>query len=80
VRASTILFLCILDIAIVANLALQTGIGGAALALCALLAVPHVGTTLVGQALFRPERERTYRAVACALIAAAILAGLPMGG
>ena len=80
VRANTILFLCVLDIAILANLALQTRIGGAALGLCAALALPYVATTLMGQALFRPELERTYRGLAYALIAAAILVGLPLGG
>jgi len=80
VRANTILFLCVLDVAILANLVAQTAIGGPALALGALLAVPYVATTLVGQALFRPGHARAYRALAYALIGGAILTGLPLWG
>ncbi|MEO1677446.1 MAG: TSUP family transporter [Pseudomonadota bacterium] len=80
VRANTILFLCMLDIVILTNLAIQREITGAQLALCALLALPYCTTTLIGQGLFHPERERAFRAVAYVLIALAVTAGLPIWG
>lgn len=78
VRANTILFLCVLDISIAAALLLRFSFGWAELAFCAVLAVPYAATTLLGQRLFRPERERAYRAAAYLLIAGAILTGLPL--
>jgi hypothetical protein len=78
VRANTILFLCVLDISITATLLLRFEFGWRELAFCALLAPPYAATTLLGQRLFRPDRERAYRAAAYALIAGAILAGLPL--
>jgi len=77
VRANTILFLCVLDISIAATLLLRFSFGPDALALCAALAVPYAATTALGQRLFRPGRERAYRAAAYLLIAGAILTGLP---
>ncbi|RDC71085.1 sulfite exporter TauE/SafE family protein [Rhodovulum sp. 12E13] len=78
VRANTILFLCVLDISITVALLLRFSFGWAELAFCAVLAVPYAATTLLGQRLFRPERERAYRGAAYLLIAGAILMGLPL--
>ena len=79
VRANTILFLAILDVVIVANLALR-GLGGGAATvwLAALLALPYFATTLLGQRLFDPERERLYRRAAYGVIALAVITGAPV--
>lgn len=78
VRANTILFLALLDIGIVVNLLLQDLITARALALSVLLAVPYLATLLIGQRLFQPRNERFYRGIAYAIIAIAILSGLPL--
>ncbi|MDZ7709819.1 MAG: sulfite exporter TauE/SafE family protein [Roseovarius sp.] len=78
VRANTILFLAALDVVIVANLALKGAVNGALVALALVLAVPYVITSLIGQALFDPRHERLYRWVAYAVIALAVLSGLPI--
>jgi hypothetical protein len=78
VRANTILFLAALDVVIVANLT----IGGITTInvvwLAALLAVPYFVTTIIGQTLFCPSRERLYRHAALAVIALSALTGLPI--
>ena len=78
VRANTILFLAALDVVIVANLLWQGAVGADTLLLAVLLSVPYFFTTLVGQALFDPALERPYRWVAYAVIALAVLSGLPL--
>lgn len=78
VRANTILFLAALDVVIAGNLFL----GGFArlhlILVAALLAVPYMATTLIGQRLFDPRFETLYRRGAYAVIAVAVLRGLPL--
>jgi hypothetical protein len=80
VRANTILFLAVLDIGILANLLARGLVDATAVWLAALLAVPYGASMAVGQSLFRPERERAFRGLAYAVIAGAILTGLPIFG
>ncbi|GGD41613.1 sulfite exporter TauE/SafE family protein [Sinisalibacter lacisalsi] len=80
VRANTILFLAVLDIGIVANLVFRGLVDGTAVWLAALLAFPYAAGMVVGQRLFRPERERAFRGLAYLVIAGAILTGLPVFG
>lgn len=77
-RANTILFLSLLDIGIVANMALQGLIDWAVLPLTAALAMPYGAGISVGQGLFHPDRGLIYRRLAYSVIAAAILTGLPL--
>jgi len=78
VRANTILFLAALDVVVVGNLVLQRSMGWDVVALAFVLAVPYFLTSLMGQALFDPRYERLYRAVAYAVIALALVSGLPL--
>ncbi len=78
VRANTILFLAALDVVIVGNLLAKGAVDWALVALALVLAVPYVITSLIGQALFDPRHERLYRWVAYAVIALAVLSGLPI--
>jgi len=78
VRANTILFLAALDVVIVANLVLRGAVDAGLIALALVLAIPYVVTSLIGQALFDPRHERLYRLVAYAVIALAVLSGLPI--
>lgn len=78
VRANTILFLCVLDIAIVTSLLARFDFSASHAALCAVLAVPSLIATRAGQRLFRPGRERLYRHAAHALVAGSIVLGLPI--
>ncbi len=80
VRANTILFLAALDVVIVGTLLLRGSVGLAELALALTLAVPYLITTMIGQALFDPTYERLYRWAAYAVIALAVISGLPVWG
>lgn len=80
VRANTILFLAALDVVLIANLAWQGAVTWALLAVALVLSMPYVVTTLIGQALFAPRHERLYRWAAYAVIALAVISGLPIWG
>lgn len=80
VRANTILFLAILDVVLVVNLLWRGAIDARLVAIAAILSVPYLTTTLIGQALFSPAQERLYRGVAYAVIALAVITGLPLWG
>ena len=77
-RANTILFLALLDIGIVANMAARGLIDWAVIPLTALLALPYGAGILTGQALFHPDLETVYRWLAYVVIGVAILTGLPL--
>lgn len=78
VRANTILFLAALDVALLGNLLLRGEVTLALLALALILALPYATTSLIGQALFDPARERLYRWSAYGVIALAVVSGLPL--
>lgn len=78
VRANTILFLAALDVVIVANLLIRGSVVPGTVLVAALLAVPYFFTTLLGQAMFDPRRERLYRWAAYGVIALAVITGLPL--
>lgn len=78
VRANTILFLAALDAVIVVNLMWQGMMSWTLFALAGVLAVPYFVTSLIGQALFDPAYERIYRMAAYAVIALAVITGLPL--
>lgn len=80
VRANTILFLAALDVVVVANLLLRGFAGWQVLWLAGALAVPYFITTLIGQALFHPGKERLYRNAAFAVIGLAVITGAPVWG
>jgi len=80
VRANTILFLAAVDVVILVNLFLAGLVGAQAVVLAAVLLVPYGAGLLVGQRLFDPAYERTFRAAAYLVIAGAIVAGLPLFG
>jgi len=78
VRANTILFLGALDVVIGANLLLRGAVAWSTVILALALAVPYFITTLIGQSLFDPRHERTYRWAAYSVIALAVVSGLPI--
>lgn len=78
VRANTIVFLTILDVVIVANLALDGQLGWDIAVLALILSVPYFITSIIGQALFDPAHERAYRVAAYGVIALALVSGLPI--
>ena len=78
VRANTILFLAALDVVIVANLLISGTVEMNIVWLAVVLAVPYFITTMIGQALFDPKLEKTYRARALTVIGLAVLSGLPI--
>jgi len=77
-EANTILFLAALDVVIVGNLFLSGSIETRIIWLAIVLAVPYFITTMIGQSLFDPKRERSYRFLAFALIGLSVVSGLPI--
>jgi uncharacterized membrane protein YfcA len=77
-RANAIVFLTVTSLLLLPLMALQGMLSAAAVALGALLLVPYGLGARLGQAVFDPAREAQYRGVAFALIAAAIVTGLPV--
>lgn len=78
VRANTILFLAALDAIILGNLWLVGDVTFRLVMLATIVSLPYVFTTLIGQALFDPRHERLYRRAAYAVIAVAVVSGLPL--
>ena len=78
VRANTILFLSALDLVLVANLVLSGRATAPVLWTAVLLSVPYLATTLIGQSLFDPNRERAYRWIAYGVVGLAVITGLPI--
>lgn len=78
VRANILIYLFIFDIVLIAVLALQDRLEAVPVILGLLLALPVMLANMAGAAIFRPERERLYRAAAYVVIAAAAISGLPV--
>lgn len=78
VRANTILFLTALEAVLVINLLVKGVVNWELLMLALVLAVPYFTTTMIGQALFDPRRDRLYRWAAYGVIGVAVLSGLPI--
>lgn len=77
-RANTLVFLTLTSIATLPLMFVQGMLRADAVWLGLLLLIPYGGGTLLGQALFHPEREVLYRTVAYGVIALAIVIGLPV--
>jgi len=77
-RATAVVFLTLTSLLLLPLMAVQGALTGAAVALGLVLLVPYGIGTAIGQWLFQPKLERLYRTVAYAIIAMAILSGLPL--
>jgi uncharacterized protein len=78
VRANTILFLAALDVVLVVNLSLFGYVSAQTLWIAAIMVLPYLIFTLVGQALFDPGHEKAYRVVAYGVVGLALVSGLPV--
>lgn len=78
VRANTILFLAILDVVLLVNLTLFGHAGPVVLWIAAIMGLPYLCATLIGQALFDPRLEKAYRMVAYGVVGLALVSGLPI--
>ena len=78
VRANILIYLFMFDLVLIAVLALQDRLEAVPVILGLLLALPVMLANMAGAAIFRPERERLYRAAAYVVIAAAAISGLPL--
>ncbi|MDA7427041.1 sulfite exporter TauE/SafE family protein [Primorskyibacter aestuariivivens] len=78
VRANTILYLAMLDVVVFANLLIAGVSNWQMVVVAGLLAVPYFITSLIGQHLFDPRYEKTYRWAAYAVIAVAVVSGVPL--
>lgn len=79
-RANTLVFLTLTGLLTVPLMALQGLLTPEAVVLGLCLIVPYGVASRIGQALFDPGRQVLYRRVAYAIIAAAIVMGLPIYG
>ena len=77
-RATTVVFLTMTSLLLLPLMFLQGVLTREAIALGLLLFVPYGAGSLIGQALFRPDRERVYRMAAYLIIGLATLMGLPL--
>lgn len=77
-RATTIVFLTLTSLFLLPIMYAQGVLTLTAVILGVLFLIPYGAGALIGQALFAPERERFYRAVAYIIIGTATLAGLPI--
>ncbi|WP_299674400.1 sulfite exporter TauE/SafE family protein [uncultured Roseobacter sp.] len=77
-RANTLIFLTLSSLSLVPLMALQGVIGWQAVWLGLVMLLPYAAGTLVGRTLFDPDRETLYRRVAYAVVAGAVLIGLPI--
>ena len=78
VRANTILFLSILDVVIVFNMFVGDLLSFDLVVLGVMLSIPYFVASRIGQALFDPKYEKTYRTMAYLVIALAVVTGLPI--
>lgn len=78
IRANISAFLYCFDWLVVVLLALSAQLTPALVVSGLALSVPNMVGNLLGAALFRPEQERVFRAIAYTLVFAAALAGLPL--
>ncbi|WP_146343820.1 sulfite exporter TauE/SafE family protein [Phaeobacter marinintestinus] len=80
IRANMTSFLFAYDWMMLGLLALSSQLRWDTVVIGAMLIVPYMTGNLTGTALFDPERERIFRWIAYALIAASGIAGLPVWG
>jgi len=78
VRANILIYLFAFDIVLIALLAIQNRLEAVPVILGLILALPVMLANMAGAAIFRPEKERIYRAAAYVIIAAAAISGLPL--
>lgn len=78
VRANILIYLFAFDIVLIALLALQDRLEAVPVILGLILALPVMLANMAGAAIFRPQKERQYRAAAYVIIAAAAISGLPL--
>jgi uncharacterized membrane protein YfcA len=80
VRASIMAYLFFYDIVLMSVLAVQGDLMPVPAVLGLSMALPNLLGNLLGAAIFRPELDRIYRAVAYSIIAISALSGLPIWG
>ncbi|MGR3758259.1 MAG: TSUP family transporter [Tranquillimonas sp.] len=78
IRANTLLYLLLADMALLAAMTLGGVLEPGALWLGLVLILPYTLANIVGAALFRPDRARAYRTIAYGIIALSALNGLPL--
>ncbi|MDP2518795.1 sulfite exporter TauE/SafE family protein [Shimia thalassica] len=77
IRANTMVFLFGYDLLLIAVLAVSSRLEPLPFVIGLVLTLPALLGNIVGGAIFNPDRERTYRAVAYVIIAMSALSGLP---
>lgn len=78
IRANFLLYLLMIDVMMIAVVALFDLLELVPILVGLLLVVPYMMFNVAGAALFRPGAERLFRAVAYLVIAASALLGLPL--
>ena len=79
-RANTAIFLTLISLLVLPQMAAQGILSGAALALGALMLIPYTLGTWAGRRMFDPARKRLYTIAAYTIIAGSVVMGLPIWG
>lgn len=80
IRANTLLFLLLCDVAMFPALAALGCLDATAVLLGISLIIPNLLGNVIGARIFQPGYEQAYRGVAYVIIAASAVAGLPIWG
>ncbi len=78
IRANNMVFLVLFEVIFLGVIAVTGYLEALPVAIGIILVVPYAIAGWVGQALFNPDRERTYRALAYMVIVVSALTGLPV--
>ena len=78
IRANLLLYLVMIDIAMLISFGALGLMTAGPVVLGALMALPYAAANIIGARLFRPDSEGVFRAVAYGIIAAIAIIGLPV--
>jgi len=78
IRANTMLHLFFFDILLIAMIGARGELNWTPVVIGLMMAVPNILGNMIGAAIFDPERESLYRAVAYGVIAVSAISGLPL--
>ena len=78
IRANSIVFLGVLDVALAVMLVSRGLADWSSFLIAVVVGVPYVAMTILGQRLFDPEKEKLYRNLSYAIIAGVAIISMPL--
>ncbi|HBV53738.1 MAG TPA: hypothetical protein DEF12_01745 [Rhodobacteraceae bacterium] len=80
IRANTMIFLFLFDLTLLAFIGLTGQLDALPVMIGLLMALPTMLGTVIGTAIFHPDRARLYRGAGYIIVMASALRGLPIWG